>query len=101
MANPVGFEGSNKTYYAPKGMENCGDLQCFVTPTETISCWRLTDDELEQVNKTGVVWLSISGHPTPPSLVSGTALVQIEGRPVKAEPYIPNARLGGQIKEKP
>jgi len=35
------------------------------------SCWKLTADELEQVNKTGRVWLVILGYSMPPVILSG------------------------------
>ena len=98
MASPVGFEGVNKVYHAPKGMEDCADLECFVTARETISAWRLTEDELKQVQETGIVWLSITGHPTQPACVSGQPLVLIDGRAPKCEPVLPKATIGGKIK---
>ena len=97
MANNVGFEGANKIFRAPKNMENCVDLEVFQDETQIISCHRLTPEELEEVNRTGVVWLSIIGQGIPPLLVSGTALVQTDGKPAIAEPYIPKARKGGTI----
>ena len=88
MAVPVGFEGANQIYYAPKGVDNCRDLEVLKTETQIISCWRLTGEELEQINKTGVVWLSVTGQGTPPVLVSGTALAVVNGRPSRAEPSL-------------
>lgn len=35
------------------------------------SCWKLTADELEQVNKTGRIWLVILGCSMPPVILSG------------------------------
>ena len=31
-----------------------------------ISCWRLSKEDLDEINRTGVVWLSITGHGMPP-----------------------------------
>jgi hypothetical protein len=98
MANPVDFEGANFVYRAPDRVpqNECSDLSCFVNEVQTISCWRLTKAELAEVQRTGVVWLSVWGHPIAPQLVSGTALVTVDGRPSEAEPYIPRApRTGG------
>lgn len=94
MSNPVGFEGANSIMQAPKGAgpEECSDLQVFRTTDQIISCWRLTDVEIANVVETGVVWLSIKGQGMPPVMISGDALVEIEGRPSKAEPYIPIAK---------
>ena len=98
MAIPVGFEGANKVYRAPRGMENCGDLECFVGEHETISAWRLTEPELKQVIDTGIVWLSITGHPTQPACLSGHPLVLFNDRAPKCEPVLPKATIGGKIK---
>jgi hypothetical protein len=93
MASPVGFVGSNNIYLAPEetSQEECCDLPVYVDEMQTISCWRLSKEELEEVNRTGVVWLSILSHVIYPQKVSGTALVLINGRPSKAEPILPKA----------
>lgn len=93
MANPVGFDGANEMYLAPPDspQNEYGDLPAFVDNTQVISCWRLTEKELEEVRSTGVVWLSVKGHLVPPLLVSGKALVELDGVPSRAEPYIPPA----------
>lgn len=31
-----------------------------------ISCWQLTKEELEEIQRTGIVWLSITGEGMPP-----------------------------------
>lgn len=97
MANPVGFEGANVVFQAPRGVpqEECGDLPVFRDSDQIISCWRLTADEIEEVKRTGVVWLSVIGSGTPPVKVSGDALVQIAGRPAVAEPFFPPAKRTG------
>lgn len=87
MATGVGFEGSNGLLY---GYDEVRDLEVFRDDSpQTISCWRLSKEELEEVNRTGVVWLSVVGHRIPPVLVSGVALVECDGIPSKAEPIIP------------
>jgi len=97
MANAVGFEGANDRLLAPKGDKNCRDLEIHRTEKSIISCWRLTDEELKKVAETGVVWFMVVGQTHPPILVSGDALVLWNGKPAKAEPYIPPARIGGAI----
>jgi len=92
MANAVGFEGADTVFRAPKGKEDrVHDLECFMPDdrSEIVSCWRLTEAKLAEVATTGVVWLHIMGGGMPPVYVSGEALVQINGRPAKAEPIIP------------
>ena len=97
MSNPVDFEGSNDLMLAPKSMppEECGDLPIFNANNQIISCFRLTDEELEIVKKTGCVWLSVFGQKMPPVMISGKALVNIGDRPSKPEPYIKPAPRKG------
>ena len=89
MANPVGFEGADFVFLAPEGMSanQCCDLPVFKTRGQIISCWRLSPEELTEIAQTGVVWLSVHGQQQPPVLVSGEALVTVDGKPSKAEPY--------------
>ncbi len=89
MADPVGFQGANFIYRGD-GKE-IRDLECFNQGGQVISCWRLSKEELEQINETGVVWLSIHSQPIPPVYVSGEALVTVHGKPSKAEPILPKA----------
>ena len=93
MSQAVGFEGANVLYRAPESMsqEECYDLQAFTDGAQIISCWRLTQEELAEVARTGVVWLSVRGGVQPPVLVSGAALVLIGDQPARAEPVVPIA----------
>ena len=97
MGDAVGFEGVNKVFRAPAGMKNCHDLEVFEHGGQIISCWRMTEEELKQINETGVVWLSVHGTGTPPVYGSGTALVTTGGRPSRAEPVIPRKLNGGEL----
>jgi hypothetical protein len=36
-----------------------------------ISCWQLTQEEMEEVKRTGIVWLYTLGTTTPPVALSG------------------------------
>ena len=70
MADYVDFDGANFTW---KGFgEDVGDVRVHMreaqlngkTATESISCWKLTPDELAEVRRTGLVYLSAFGrHP--------------------------------------
>ena len=69
MAEFVDFKGSNRQllgfkHEALPGGE-CGDLPVQQMPDGyNISCWKLTEEELAEVAKTGVVWLMVyGGHP--------------------------------------
>lgn len=83
MAIPEKFPQANDTLKAPKGAEDwCGDLTIFrgVETAEhlpgeelpvIVSAWRLTPEELAEVNKTSIVWLKSYGHTHPPISVTG------------------------------
>jgi len=76
---PTNFEESNHVLGKPTAMthEDCSCLSVFVGPSPTgiplvISCWKLTAEELEEVSRTGRVWLGIVGQTMPPAWVLGT-----------------------------
>lgn len=37
----------------------------------TVTCWKLTKEELENIQKTGRVWITLLGHGMPPIYPSG------------------------------
>lgn len=92
MAIPVGFVGANHIMYAPPDAtpEECVDLPVQRAPGQLISCWRLSPAEVAEINRTGVVWLSVIGRGMPPIKVAGDGLFE-DGNP-KAEPVMPRAR---------
>ena len=75
---PVDFEQRNFVYTKPKDMtdEQCSDLCVYKglvqideegnTAPTIISCWKLSKEDLEEVAKTGTIWLSITGNGMPP-----------------------------------
>lgn len=70
---PTTFEGSNFTYKKPEGMsdDQCGDLPVFrgTDPAGTpviISCWTFSYEDLQEIAKTGRIYLSIVGNAMPP-----------------------------------
>lgn len=78
MAYPASFEESNAFLGAPEGMteEECSALSILRTIDSNdnpvvISCWKLTQDELKEINETGRVWLGIMGHTMPPAYIAG------------------------------
>ena len=91
MADAVDFQGANHILRAPPDMrpDECFDLPVCVSNGQTISCWRLTPEELEIINETGVIWLSVIGNIHPPVAVAGTGLF-VGGDPI-AEPLLPRA----------
>lgn len=75
---PAAFDEANAILSAPDGMthDECDPLEVCRTQTPdgktvVISCWKLTADELERINRTGRVWLMIWGQTMPPIAVLG------------------------------
>lgn len=76
---PASFPESNVALSKPKDMtdEECTPLSVFRgydtegTPV-LISCWKLTKEEMEEISKTGRVWLCIYGHGMPPVALGTT-----------------------------
>jgi hypothetical protein len=46
--------------------EDCADLPAFVGAGQVISAWEITDEELEVLQRTKTVYLSVWGQGTPP-----------------------------------
>lgn len=74
---PVDFDHVNKRFTKP---EDWTDEECQPLPVHSggwpdghnvmTSCWKLSKEDLEEIQKTGVIWLSVWGHVMPPVLVS-------------------------------
>ena len=68
-----GFEESNCSLDKPGDMthEQCSSLQVWrghsddKTPV-VISCWKLTKEEVDELLKTGRIWVIIAGKTMPP-----------------------------------
>jgi hypothetical protein len=83
MAVPASFAESNLVLDSPPGMtpDECEPLSVLRTRTPSgqavvISCWKLTAEELAEINRTGRVWLGILGHTMPPAWIDGTVPFQ-------------------------
>lgn len=74
---PTTFEQVNFTFTKPKDMTNeqCMDLPVWKGNAKDengnespviISCWKLSYEDLQEIQKTGCIYLSISGHGMPP-----------------------------------
>ena len=93
MANAVDFQGSNCQLKAPLGLITerrtpVADIPAHNDKRQIITCWRLTEDELKEVVRTGAVWMSVKGQIMNTAYVSGIALVQVSGIPSEAGPYV-------------
>lgn len=78
MAFPTGFDEENGDLGPPKGCseDEVSSLSVLQTKYDdgtpvVISCWKLTQEELEEVIRTKRVWLGIHGSTMPPAWVSG------------------------------
>ncbi|MDE0880363.1 MAG: hypothetical protein OSB00_17155 [Sphingomonas bacterium] len=79
MAEAIDFHGSNFTFTAPPGRDDIRDLHTFRQHDgpANISCWRLTEDELAAVIRSGCVFLSVmSGRHFPPVFVGSEETVR-------------------------
>lgn len=70
---PCSFDESNRVLSRPADMteEQCDPLSVFVGVRQdglpiVISCYKLTKEELDLLNKTGRVWLHVIGPTMPP-----------------------------------
>lgn len=76
MAKPVRFPDQSHVFRPPQSMEEgeCGELPaiaCVLGDNVTyMSCWKLTPEELEEVQRTGVVWIGAVSM-QPPLIVAG------------------------------
>lgn len=78
MAIAASFDEANVVLDKPQGMsyEECEALSVWRGPTQggnpvVVSCWKLTQEELEEINRTGRVWLMLYGETMQPAIVCG------------------------------
>lgn len=70
---PVNFDQSNFVFQKPEGMtdEQCTELNVCKTNHSDgqpviVSCWEFSKEDLDEIAKTGKIWLLINGHGMPP-----------------------------------
>lgn len=75
---PSSFDEANQVVDKPIDMtrDECGALDTWVGQDSdglpvVISCWKMTKEELEEVNKTGRVWCFHYGNYLQPHALSG------------------------------
>jgi hypothetical protein len=59
MAEAIDFPGSNKVFAAPPGREDVSDLHTFVNGKAIVSAWKLSPEELADIQRTGTVFISL------------------------------------------
>lgn len=72
MAQPKDFPEANVVLGPPLGCEDSVvQMQVRRMDGSIVSCWRLDQEEIEEIVRTGVVWLSVWGaHTQPPVMVT-------------------------------
>lgn len=73
---PVEFKYQNKVFTKPEDMtdEQCQSLNVWQGKDQSgfpniISCWKLSEDDMNTIKETGVVWLTIVANGMPPVYV--------------------------------
>ncbi|TGP28225.1 hypothetical protein EN875_032220 [Mesorhizobium sp. M2D.F.Ca.ET.232.01.1.1] len=68
MAYGVDFPGSNHFLGPPPGAENVSGLHTFTNGHCSVSCWQLSDAEVDEIVKTRRVFISIHSGRTQPAV---------------------------------
>jgi len=70
---PITFKQANHIFTEPNGLtdEQCGNLPVFkgkdmANLPVIISCWKFSKEDLEYIQQTGCIFLSIMGEGMPP-----------------------------------
>lgn len=71
MAELRYFPEANATLQAPPGRDDIRELPIHQHSAWSISCWQLSEKEVEEVARTGIVWLHVMGNTHPPVYVGG------------------------------
>lgn len=75
MAFPVNFRGANLILKAPPGRDDVDPIHVMKNRGMVVSCWQFEPEELEEILKTGQVFLSSMGATMFPSFIaSGEAM---------------------------
>lgn len=74
---PVAFEGSDIVLSKPNETTH-DEVECLSVQRvmngrhmAVLSCWRVTKEELEEISKTGRIWLMVMGETMPPVCLDG------------------------------
>lgn len=65
---PVEFSEQNIIFTKPESMtdEECGSMPAFKGQGHIVCCWQLNAEEIEEVRKTGLIWVDIISNAQPP-----------------------------------
>lgn len=77
MMYPVSFDGSDMVLEKPPGTTH-EEVECLAVQRvingrhqAVLSCWMLTKEELDEINRTGRIWLMVMGETMPPVSLDG------------------------------
>lgn len=80
MAYPAAFDESNLVLDRPPGMsaDDCEPLNVFSGVQEgglpvVVSCFKVTAEELAEIQRTGRIWLIVYGRTMQPAAVCGVS----------------------------
>lgn len=78
MGQPAKLEGANMVLRAPEGQEEtCRDLCTFTNGSCSVSCWEFSAEELNEIVRTGRIFVSVhSGRTQPPVFVGSEETVR-------------------------
>jgi hypothetical protein len=81
MAVPTDFDQSNTVIEIPPTLsrDECDAINAYVGPSDQdykfcITCWKLTQKELDEMNRTERVWMVVMGNTMPSSYCHGISL---------------------------
>ena len=64
---PIGFDRANHILMPPPGLEDCDPLSVLQHSQGVISCWEVSAEDLEDIQRTGKIYLNVmvppGGHP--------------------------------------
>ncbi|ESY89038.1 hypothetical protein X739_00645 [Mesorhizobium sp. LNHC220B00] len=77
MAYGVDFPQSNQFLGPPSGVENVSGLRTFTNGHCSVSCWQLSDEEVDEIVSTRRVFISVlSGKTQPPVFVGSETVMR-------------------------
>jgi hypothetical protein len=78
MAVPASFDEATDYLNKPESMtaDQCEALAIARCTNPdgypvVVSCWKVTREELDEINRTGRLWLMIVGNTMPPAVITG------------------------------
>jgi hypothetical protein len=72
MGHPVDFKGANSILSGPEGSENIYAMRVFRNGISSTSCWALSPEEVEEIERTGRIFITVlAGQSQPPVFAGG------------------------------